>query len=452
MAALLLSGCGSASTVETDAAGPGTSTGQTMSCTDGAEPIAELLRSGLPMYDYDPAADLTELIFGSDVVVAGTLASAIRVEGPTDTEELEPIETQLTQLEASEFEVLWAVDEASADMVEVFGTESWWADSGSVDPLAAGVTFANAEVGYVAFLHVGDFWPLPTVGVQGFVIGCGGESANPVIEPLPPDVSGLSVGELADRISETLEPGRSTARGETESIPHRVLIDGMDDESQASWSTAVLSADEVWAIEPNAELDTDNEVFFGFWLAESGSCPFAPMAELRHDVEFGVIFPEVPLADPMVTECEDDDNPHLIVVAVSREHLPSGALTLWVNGEEPWAEGSTFIADGELTAMSSAVPYELLADPGELAVGETRFAAGVSTHCGLERIYRQIDGRQWILDPRSNDVPAQWNDVIRGEAIDLVITRTAADQLEVVAFDTGEGATYVPASDLEGCD
>ena len=421
-----------------------------MSCADGSAAIAELLASGLPMYDYDPAVDLSELIAGSDVVVVGTLASVVRVAGPAISED--PNGTQLTQMEASEFEVLWAADPAAADIVEVFGTESWWADSGSVDPLAAGVTFADAEVGYVAFLHVNDFWPLPMVGVQGLVIGCGDESGVPVIEPLPADVSGLSIGELADRISETVEPARSATRGETESIPHRVLIDGMDDESQAPWSTAVLTADDVWTIEPNAELDTDNEVFFGFWLAESGSCPFAPMAELRHDIEFGVIFPEVPLAGGENQDCTDDDNAHLIVVAVPREHLPPGALTLWVNGEEPWAEGSTFIADGELTAMSSAVPYELLADPGELAVGETRFAAGVSTHCGLERIYRQVDGRQWILDPGSNGVPAQWNDVIRGEAIDLVITRTAADQLEVVAFDTGEGATYVPASDLEGCD
>lgn len=237
------------------------------------------------------------------------------------------------------------------------------------------------------------------------------------------------------------------SRGESVSIPHRVLVDGADDESQEPWSTGVLSDDQVWAVNPDAEV-SDAEVFFGFWLAESSSCPFGPTVDLRYDVEFQVLFPVVPLADGVGPDCEDDANPHLVVVAVARDDLPPGPMALWIDGGEP-GEGETFIADGELTtAVESG--FERLTEGSELAVGETKIATGVSTHCGLNRIGWLIDGRQWVL-ANGSGYPGAWDDVIRDESIDLVITRTADDELEVEAYRTGEGATYVPAPDVEEC-
>ena len=268
-------------------------------------------------------------------------------------------------------------------------------------------------------------------------------------------MQGLSIADLAARLHGG-EVGAnpdvsSTGRGPSISVEHRLLADGLDDESREPWSTAVLTADQAWTIDPDLEIDVGNDVILGFWLAESGSCPFSPMTDLRYDTEFQVIYPEVqdPTADQ---DCTDDANAHLIIVAVPRSELPIGNLTLWVNGDEPRSEGATFVADGELTRPSDgALPGPVLDEDGDLAIGETKVVLGLTTHCGLERLYWLIDGRQWLIADEGG-VPTEWNSEVRGEAIDLMVTLISEDELEVSTLGAVAPVSYEPAPDIEGCD
>ncbi len=445
--------CGTTSTVASGTSGTDEAAA-TMGCAEGAAPLAALLATGLPSYDYEPSMTLDELVATTDVVVTGTLASAIRVAGETNNEELEPIDTAFTQMEAAEWEVLSAAAEGDVeDDADIFLMDSWWAGPGDDDPLGAEVTF-ETEVRYLAFLHRHEAWPALAVDVQGLVIGCGDDPVVPVTDPLPADTAGRSIDELIALLSDegsTSSP--TTGRGESVSIAHRILADGVADESREPWSTARLQPEEIGSIDPSIELDEESEVFFGFWLAESGSCPYGPMNDLRYDLEFQVIYPDVPLAGGKGQDCEDDANAHLIMVAVPRSELPEGNLALWVDGEEPkpsMTDNMAFFADGELTRAESALPYTMLEEGDSLGVGETAVAIGVDTHCGLERLYYLVDGRQWLI-ASGGAVPPPWEGTIRGESIDLLITRTTADELEISAFGTDEGATYIPADDIEGC-
>ncbi len=430
---------------------------------DSVDELVALIGSGLPNVDYDVVPDLEQLVETSDLVVVGSLASGIRQEGPTNAEELEPVDSQVTFMTPNPgWEVLWSPDQAAAvsadDANGSFIMESWWGADSSADPLGDVVRFEPEAVSFLAFANISDLWPAPKV--QGLLIACG-EVAAPVFQPFPDETGGMPFGEVVNMVEVIADeaggrPDREEyavgtgidSRGESISIPHRVLVDGVPDQSMPPWSTAVLSDDEVWAIDPDVEVG-DSEVFFGFWLAESGSCPFGPTVDVRFDLEFQVLFPVVPLADGVGPDCEDDHNPHLVVVAVARDRLPGGPLTLWVDGGEPRDEGSTFVADGELTSAVES-GYERLKEQGTLNVGETKIATGVSTHCGLERLYWMVDGRQWLIAPGSG-IPGRWQQVVRDERIDLVITRTGVDELGVTAYGTDEMVSYLPAPDTEGC-
>ena len=170
---------------------PSATAGQAVGCEDGAGAIAALLGSGLPTYDYDPAVNLDELVASSDLVVSGSLHSALRVAGPTDDAELEPVESQFTQLEAGDWEVLSPGDGSADEMADVFLLDSWWAGGEGEDPLGSEVRFVDAEVRYVAFLHLNAHLPAPRVDVQGLVIGCDDSPAVPVVAPLPADGAGI---------------------------------------------------------------------------------------------------------------------------------------------------------------------------------------------------------------------------------------------------------------------
>lgn len=93
---------------------------------------------------------------------------------------------------------------------------------------------------------------------------------------------------------------------------------------------------------------------------------------------------------------------------------------------------------------------------GTLAVGETRVAHDVTAHCGLDTIFRPIDGRQWVLEEHDGDqidyIPPAWESALDGEQVDLVIERVEADRLLITAVGTDAELVYVPATDEVGCD
>ena len=251
------------------------------------------------------------------------------------------------------------------------------------------------------------------------------------------------------------------ASSEARVIQHRLL--GEDISAGEPWTTSRLTTPrEVELLMPGgAEVDWDNEVVFAFMLAESGSCPFGEVERVEFSEPDLRMYPVVPLAEDF-DACTDDANPHTIVVAIARNDLPEGEFSIWVDGEEPppgVVEDVTRLAAGELDSgeSSGSGDVEGLGADGALAVGQTRIAYDVTTHCGLTYIFQTIDDRTWTLaddpSPENADyVPEEWRPVVAGEAIDLLIEHASPDVMLVTAAGTEHTLEYVPTSDEIGCD
>ncbi len=164
-----------------------------LSCASDRDEVVELLRSGLPTYDYEPAQDLAALIENSDIVLAGTVGSVGRVVGESDPD---VGDNSWTVLSVQSPEVLHPFGDVGAAVGE-FSYMTLFPDGAGADPLAAALSVEG--LAFVAFL---DFWePAPgayVADVQGLVVDCvDGTTPTPVIEPLPADAAGLSLTELA---------------------------------------------------------------------------------------------------------------------------------------------------------------------------------------------------------------------------------------------------------------
>lgn len=247
---------------------------------------------------------------------------------------------------------------------------------------------------------------------------------------------------------------------EVREIPARVVAE--DVSSGEPWTTSRLTTPrELELLAPGGEADWDNEVVFAYTLAESGSCPFGAVERIEYSAPHQVLYPVVPLAEDFGA-CTDDANPHTVVIAISHDDLPEGGFSIWVDGDDPppgVADGITFFAPGELDPGDLASgEFEALGADGELAVGETKIAYDVTTHCGLNRMFRDVDGRAWVLNdddasPENLDyVPEEWRGVVTGEAIDLQIERAEEDVLLVTAVGTEHTLRYEPTADEVGCD
>ncbi len=159
----------------------------------------------------------------------------------------------------------------------------------------------------------------------------------------------LAVAAVACGASEPARTvGRAGNEATTKQIPHRVLADGLDIGSP--WSTEVVTDERTLAaISPDVDaVDFEDEVVFALNPAESGSCPFGPLEGLEFETINRVLYPVVPLAEDF-DACTDDDNPHLILVAVAKADLPPAPFEVWVNGDDPpkgVASGvSTYLGD-----------------------------------------------------------------------------------------------------------
>ncbi|MBN4047596.1 hypothetical protein JYT71_01160 [Acidimicrobiaceae bacterium AH-315-P05] len=157
------------------------------------------MQSGLPTYDYNPAADLADLVQSSDVVVTGTVDKIARVAADDGSGG-----SIVTTISTRDTRTLAQRDQVDASTITAFSYTSGWADLTKRDPLLAPIS--TEDVAYVAFLQ--ELSSVPggfQVGVQGLFIGCLTDSrrATAIIEPLPIDAGQLSVPELVDAIIET---------------------------------------------------------------------------------------------------------------------------------------------------------------------------------------------------------------------------------------------------------
>lgn len=278
-------------------------------------------------------------------------------------------------------------------------------------------------------------WPMMSI-VLMLVAACGGDTTATTTTPAP---------------------GSTHPAGEVGEISHRVLVDGIDEGGQP-WTTGLVETRrDLDTLVPGADVDWDGEVVFRFTLAESSSCPFADMTRLEFSEPDLRLYPVVPLiGEPEI--CTDDAMPHTIVVAVTREDLPDGEFSIWVDGEEPLggvSEGVTRFGAGELDEPGPSAIEPLNAD-GDLPVGEKRIARDVTTHCGLERIYREIIGEQWALAENGGGqldyIPPEWRSAVDGEQIDLILERMEEEVLLVTAAGTDHSLRYTPAEEFVGCD
>lgn|GEM_PF-2438999 len=148
--------------------------------------IVALLRSGQRTYDYQPAADLAELVDWADLSVAGSIDSAVReVSG----------DSSFMTLTVSDVEVL-----AGDGDITQFAAMALWASGQGPDPLINAVKFTGLR--FVALL---DQFPTAPGGyapyVKGFVLECGDDKV-PVrsLAELPPNAEDLSLSKLAELV------------------------------------------------------------------------------------------------------------------------------------------------------------------------------------------------------------------------------------------------------------
>ena len=150
-------------------------------CEDDFATIVDLVRSGLPTYDYEPADSLQQLIDWSDLVVVGSVDAISRVEGAEE----------MTVISSSDLEVVSGT--ASGASLTSVAYASVWAEDGAdplVDPVAVdGLSF----IAFLVQVSPGQYTPL----VQGLQMGCGqSELVTPVIADLPMVPPGASIDEL----------------------------------------------------------------------------------------------------------------------------------------------------------------------------------------------------------------------------------------------------------------
>lgn len=333
LGALILTSCG-VNSVEV-AAGPGERPSE---CRD-AQGIATLLASGTPLFDYEPAPDVASLVEQTDVVITGTLDSVVRIESPD-------LNASSGSGFLTEFRIGDSIGyrELAQDVDESLETErrfyigSDW--SGGDDPLAEPVLFDEGRTRFVAFLTSTGNPSAPwLVGPQGLHVWCSfDDEVQSVIDSVPLN-STIAPDDFERAIINVVVDPPPVF--DFVDVAARVLL---DDISAGVPSTArvIESFDDLTALATSADLDfeadPENEVFFEFVAAESGSCPLGPFETLRFDRNSRVLIPVFAQVDSD-SDCTLDANPHLLVVAVARQDLPANefgiATSGFPNGVEP---------------------------------------------------------------------------------------------------------------------
>jgi len=168
---------------------------QPLRCDSDLDQIVELLQSGQFPSDFQPAADLDDLVLQSDLILTGTLDSFVRdtsAEGPTGEQIV---------LQSSDSKVLKS-DSTDQPAVLAFSMATAWANRPEPDPVAEPVLVD--DVSFVAFLYRSHTDPNAfVVGPQSLQMACTG-SGGPTVSitaPPPTDASRLSLDELAAAVN-----------------------------------------------------------------------------------------------------------------------------------------------------------------------------------------------------------------------------------------------------------
>lgn len=314
--ALVATACGGA-VVESGAGNePGFGT-----CDDTQE-LVSLLESGLPAYDFDPSPDLNALVEISDLVVTGSMYMAVRDD---DTGRDGESWTRIT----GDAAILDARNDAIRDQFladESFIVRSFWASSGEADPLEDPVIFEGGTNRFIAFLGAGSPGEQFEVLVEGLHVACDSQGDSiAVIEGPPPGVSG-SVDDISEAVLAIVDPPPVRNEGDVFAVEHRVLVE--DVPIGDPWSSQVVVADDVWRAYGNDIELADNELYFEFVVAESGSCPLGPLAGVEFDSVSEVLFPVFESDSEPDRSCTADANPHAVVVAMARSNLPAETFSI----------------------------------------------------------------------------------------------------------------------------
>ncbi|MFV1969679.1 MAG: hypothetical protein ACC683_01615 [Acidimicrobiia bacterium] len=253
--------------------------------------------------------------------------------------------------------------------------------------------------------------------------------------------------------------------GELTALPSVVLVEGAEVGNIYTTALAADSAEfatmweELGLIGEVPDVYFATQVVFYFGAVESSGCPLGAVVGLMYSAGEQKIYPDIPVVVPEgSTGCNEDANRHAVLVAVERDNLPRGALSLWISADDPpgcCQDGVTFIAAGELTAPATA-SYPPLGADGDLAIGETRISYGVSTHCGVEWLARSVNGQRWrAIDLEStgavgiDPVPPAWG--MANDSLDLVLTLVDAETLDVTTLTSDVTVTYAPDPDALRC-
>lgn len=422
---------------------------------DNASHVAGLLQSGMPTYDYDPAPSLEALIQQSDIVITGTLASAVRVDGVDDGSGGE----SWTLIRTGEHQELYVGDPAVAGEFAAdrsFIVSSKWAQRDVADPLAEPVNFEPAQTRFVAFLRRTQIAKAPwSVVIQGLHVGCGSGPVQSVMEPLPIDEPG-SADDLTNAVLAIVDPQIQRDEANYESVPYRLLV---EDIAIGDPYTVRRVTDFGYLPSQVGDfgVDLDSEVFFEFVLAESGSCDLGSIERLEFNKTSRILYPVLTQRRPESADCTADANPHLILVAIARSDLPTGAFSIAMS-ETGWPQEWTPKAfeSGELTTPDpDDRELPILGDPSELIIGETGLLIGYTTHCSTDYLWWIVNGLTWVRsDEGSINVPGDWLAVEREQSVDLQITLVAADRIEAVARGAETRLKFAPADPqlMVGCD
>ncbi len=286
--------------------------------------------------------------------------------------------------------------------------------------------------------------------VAVFLAGC---ASDPAVE--------VDAGVESSTADETASDGSAAPErptGEVRTIGYRHLGGGA---GIGTPRTAILlTTDDLFSAAPMAEIAPDQEVYFLFTLAHSDRCLVSEFQGLEFSDADRRLYPVIDEPEGDGSDCADATAPYGIAVAVLRSDLPKGEFSIWIERSDPARDEqaqATYFASGELTGPDpETVEFPPLTSAGDLAVGETRVAFGTTTHCGLDTLFRNVDGRQWQLADGTatgaDYIPSEWQSFVRGEEIDLVITRAETDLLEIAPLGSEDTRPYEPLEGPEsGC-
>jgi hypothetical protein len=171
----------------------------------------------------------------------------------------------------------------------------------------------------------------------------------------------------------------STFDGEgSVSVPFEVLAEDLPVGQPYNVATVTDAGASALLALDTPTVNFDTHVVLVFDLAESSTpdCWFQPTSLLVFDKPQERLYPLVLMSGQTnvndLVGCDEDSNPHRIVLSVARSDLPP-TFSLWIDGDDPpgcCEEQLLVVAEGELAELDSSFPP--LTEQGILAIGDSR--------------------------------------------------------------------------------